>query len=71
MGYEGFSSPWHPLKMHPVVGNRGEFLALALFFPFILMLKNSRRKNEDGMRKEYGFSNNRYVHLTTQAPSQL
>ena len=71
MGYEGFSSSWHPLKMHPVHGNRGEFLALGLLFSLVLMMKQGRRKNEDGMRSEYGFANNRYAHLTTQPPSQL
>ena len=63
MGYEGFSKPWKMAKMHPIVGNRGEFLFLALFFPIILMLKASRQKNETGMRKAIGTVNNQYSHL--------
>ena len=42
VGYESFSSSWKLQKMHPVIGNRGEFLFLALFLPSILLLKASR-----------------------------
>ena len=65
MGYEGFSKPWHMQKMHPVIGNRGEFLFLALFFPAVLILRASRKKNEDGIRASLGHANNRYAHFTT------
>ena len=51
--------------MHPVIGNRGEFLALGLLLSFVLMAKAGRRKNEEGIRDAYGFSNNRFAHLTT------
>ena len=71
MGYEGFSKPWKMPKMHPVVGNRGEFLFLAVLFPVVLMLKAAREKNEAGVRATAGFANNRYAHLTTAAPSEI
>ena len=51
MGYEGFSKSWRAPKMHPIVGNRGEFLFLALLFPTLLMLKATREKNEAEERK--------------------
>ena len=65
MPYEHFSKPFHPPKMHPVSGNKGEFLFLAILFPVILLAKGSRKANEDSLRSTYGFSNNRYAHLTT------
>ena len=71
MGYEGFSKPWKMHKMNPVVGNRGEFLFLAIFFPLVLMLKAAREKNEAGLRAATGFANNRYAHLTTASPSEF
>ena len=71
MGYEGFSKGWRAPKMHPIIGNRGEFLFLALFFPIILMLKATREKNETGIRKAIGNANNKYSHLTTASPSDF
>ena len=68
MGYEGFSRPWKMPKMHQSMGNRGEFLFLALFVPAIMLLKKSRTKNEDGVRSALGFSNNRYAHFATVSP---
>ena len=65
MPYEHFSKPFHPPKMHPVQGNKGEFLFLAILFPAVIMAKASRKKNEEGLRSQYGFSNNRYAHFTT------
>ena len=50
MPYEGFSKPWTPPRMHPIIGNRGEFLFLALFFPAVLILRATREKNENGVR---------------------
>ena len=41
-GYESFSSTWKIDRMNPVIGNKGEFLFLALFFPSIILLKASR-----------------------------
>ena len=65
MGYEGFSKPFPQPKMHPVIGNRGEFLFLALFFPAVVLLRASRKKNEDNIRASLGVANNRYAHFTT------
>ena len=71
MGYEGFSKSWRAPKMHPIVGNRGEFLFLALLFPTLLMLKATREKNEAGIRKAIGSANNKYSHLATVKPSEF
>ena len=69
MGYEGFSTAPKMNRMHPVLGNKGEFLFLALLFPALLIFKASRLKNEDGIRQALGHSNNRYAYLTTTNPS--
>ena len=71
MGYEGFSKSWRMAKMHPIVGNRGEYLFLALFFPAVLMLKATREKNETKLRKALGAANNKYAHLDTVKPSEF
>ena len=71
MGYEGFSKAWRQPKMHPIVGNRGEYMFLALLFPIILMLKASREKNETGIRNALGNVNNKYAHLKTTRPSEF
>ena len=69
MGYEGFSTSPRMNRMHPVLGNKGEFLFLALFFPALLVLKATRTKNEDGIREALGHANNRYALFTTTNPS--
>ena len=71
IGYERFSKETPLGKMHPVVGNKGEYLFLALFFPFILLVRAARFKNEDGVRDALGHANNRYAHFTTVGPSTL
>ena len=71
MGFEGFSKPWKAPKMHPVVGNRGEFFYLALLFPALWFLKASRKKNEEGMRAAAGPATNRYAHLHNTRPSEF
>ena len=71
IGYEGFSKPWNMPTMYPVVGNRGEFLFLAIFFPSILIFKRARAKNEEGIRQELGFSTNRYEEVGVMPPSQI
>ena len=71
MGYEGFSKPWKMPKMHPVVGNRGEFLFLALFFPITLLMKATREKNEKGIRNSLGTATNKYAYLATTKPSEF
>ena len=71
LGYEGFSKPVKVPKMHPIVGNRGEFLFLALLFPVIWLMKTAREKNEIGIRKQLGYSTNRYAHLNTTKPSEF
>ena len=71
MGYEGFSKGPKLAKMHPIIGNRGEFFFLALLFPSILLMKMQRRKNEEGIRAALGNSNNRWAHFTTINPSNL
>ena len=71
MGYEGYSTAWPMAKMHPIVGNRGEFVFLLLLFPTILLLKKGRTSNEEGMRSAAGFANNKYAHLNTSGPSDF
>ena len=66
MPYEGFSKPWPQPRMHPIIGNRGEFLFLAILFPTVILLRASREKNENGIRASLGNANNRYAHFTTQ-----
>ena len=71
MGYETFSSPFSPYKMHPVFGNRGEFVFLAVLVPGILVLKTCRKKNEDGIRSALGNATNRYAPFAKVSPSSL
>ena len=71
MGYEGFSSSWHQDKMHPVMGNKGEFLFLALLVPAVILLKGCRAKNEDGIRSALGNSTNRYAVFNKTTPSEI
>ena len=69
MGYEGFSKPWRMSTMDPIIGNKKEFIFLAILFPTILLLKAARMKNEDGVRDALGHANNRYAHFVTVKPS--
>ena len=71
MGYEGFSTPFKQPRMHPVWGNRGEFLFLAILLPSLILIKASRQKNEDGIRAALGNANNRYAHYATVNPTDL
>ncbi len=71
MGYEGFSTPWSVPRSNPIIGNRGEFLFLALLLPAVLLAKKSRRKNEDGLRKAIGNSTNRYAVFAKVNPTEL
>ena len=70
MGYESFSTPVRMHQMHPVLGNRGEYFVLALLLPIAILLKSSRKKNEDGIRSELGNATNRYAYFATAAPSE-
>jgi hypothetical protein len=62
MGYEGFSKPLALPKMHPVYGNKAEFLVLLGLFCLVPLVVNTRKYNEDKMRQEVR-TNNRYAAL--------
>ncbi len=62
MGYEGFSRPLPLERMHPVYGNKGEFLALLCLFALVPLVKAARKKNEDALRAEVK-TNNRFAEL--------
>ena len=59
MGYEGFSKPLPLARMHPVYGNKGEWLFLLGLFALVPIVKSSRKKNEDALRATVK-ANNRY-----------
>ena len=63
MGYEGFSRPLHPLRMHPVSGNRGEFLFLLFFCSSVLFLMHGRKSNETSLRA-LSPATNRYAEFS-------
>ena len=71
VGYENFSKPIKLDKMHQQVGGRSEYLFLFLFFPAIMIMKHTRKKNEAGIRQAVGHSNNRYSHFATVNPSEF
>ena len=50
MGYEGFSKPFHLARMHPILGNSGEFLVLFAFLALVPIVRSARKKNEDALR---------------------
>ena len=50
MGYEGFSRPHALVRMHPVLGNRGEYLLLLALFGLVPLFRNSRKNNEEALR---------------------
>ena len=51
MGYEGFSKPHAPARMHPVTGNRGEFIFLFFFIITTPLLMRGRKSNETSLRE--------------------
>ena len=57
--------------MHPIFGNRGEFVFLAMLVPGVLILKACRQKNEDGIRSALGNANNRYAAFAKVNPTEL
>ena len=62
MGYEGFSKPLPLARMHPVYGNKGEFLFLLGLVALVPLIKGSRKSNEDKLRSEVT-ANNRYADM--------
>lgn len=69
MGYEGFSKPLPLQRMHPIYGNRGEFVFLALFIGTATFIYRGRKKNEDALRKQIK-TTNRYAELPMDATSK-
>lgn len=59
MGYEGFSKPLPLTRMHPIYGQRSEFLILLGFMALVPFLMGGRKQNEDSLRAEVK-TNNRY-----------
>ena len=57
MGYEGFSRPLALERMHPVYGNKAEFLVLFGLLALVPLIKASRKKNEDALRSQVKTTN--------------
>jgi hypothetical protein len=55
--------------MHPIYGNKGEFVFLLGLILLTPLIKKSRKKNEDALRNEVK-ANNRYAELTLDAASK-
>ena len=68
MGDETFSKPWVAFKMNPVWGTRGEYVALLLIVWFTCIFRNSRAKNEEGIRESAGFADNKFAPLDVIQP---
>lgn len=69
MGLEGFSRPVNIAKMHPVSGNRGEFLFIFAFIVTVPLLIRGRKSNEKSLRSLTN-STNRYAELTLDDESR-
>ena len=69
MGYEGFSKPLALQRMHPIYGNKGEFVALFGLIIMLSIVKKSRKNHEDSLRKVTK-ATNRYAELALDANSR-
>ena len=69
MGYEGFSRPIAPIKMHPITGNRGEFLLLLVVALSVPLIMSGRKQNEEALRGMTK-TTNRYAELALDDESR-
>ena len=70
-GVEGFSKAPHLAEMNLILGGKGEFLAIILFFGLAVPLLHMGRKvGEDSVRSEVK-TTNRYARLDLGRDAQL
>jgi hypothetical protein len=62
MGYEGYGKPVPQMVMHPIYGNKGEYLFLLGLFVVFPLLKYNRRYYEDKVRSQ-NVSTNRWAKM--------